>query len=211
MGRISRWFPPFTGIVFVGIAIAVTILMGQGQDATDKTAQEVVNHYLNHETKETIAAILIGFAGIFILYFGGWLRRILRDAEGPDGILSTVAFGGAVVFSAGAAVAGSIHLALPDLADDIDPVAIQAINGIDFDMFMFFPVGLGTMILAAGISSVRHGAMPKWLGWFSVVLGVIFVSPVFWVIFFIGPVWFLLVGIWGMRNALSDGRATATT
>jgi hypothetical protein len=211
MGKISRWFPPFTGIVFVAIAITVTILIGQGQDATDKTALQIVQHYQDNETKETIAAILIGFAGIFILYFGGWLRRILRDAEGPDGILSAVAFGGAVVFSAGAAVAGSIHWALPDLADDINPIALQAINGIDFDMFLFFPVGLGTMILATGISAVRHDAMPKWIGWVSVVLGVIFISPFFWVVFFIGPIWFLIVGIWGIMRAVGDGTAPATT
>ncbi|HEY3191583.1 MAG TPA: hypothetical protein VGJ61_02280 [Solirubrobacterales bacterium] len=209
MGRISRWFPPFTGLVFVALAIVITILIGQGQDATDKTAQEIVNHYSDHNTKESIASILIGIAAIFVLYFGGWLRRVLRDAEGPDGILSAVVFGGAVVFSAGAAVAGSIHLALADLADDINPIALQAINGIDFDMFMFFPVGLGTVVLATGISAVRHGAMPKWLAWASIVLGVLFVSPVFWIVFFIGPLWFLVVSIWGIRRELGEGAAPA--
>jgi hypothetical protein len=187
------------------------VLSGQGQDATDKTAQEIANYYQDHNTRESIASILIAFAGIFILYFGGWLRRMLRDAEGPDGILSAVAFGGAVVFSAGAAVGGSIHLALADLADNINPVALQAINGIDFDMFFFFPVGLGTMILATGISAVRHGSLPKWFAWLSVVLGVIFVSPIFWVVFFIGPIWFLIIGIIGIRRALADGAAPATT
>ena len=141
MGRISRWFPPFTGVLFVAFVVAITILIGQGQDATKKTAQEIVNHYQDHNTRESVGAILIVFASSLILYFGGWLRRLLRDAEGPDGILSAVAFGGTIAFAAGAAVAGSIHLALADLADDINPIALQAINGIDFDMFFFFPVG----------------------------------------------------------------------
>jgi hypothetical protein len=144
---------------------------------------------------------------MLMLFFGGWLRRILRDAEGPGGILSTVAFGGAVAFSAGAAVAGSIHLALPDLADDINPIALQAINGIDFDMFFFFPVGLGTLVLATGISALRHGALPKWLAWISVVLGVLFFTPAFFIFFFIGPVWFLVVSIWGIRHELGAGAA----
>jgi hypothetical protein len=209
MGRISKWFPPFSGLIFVALAIVITLMIGGGQDATDKTAQEIVNHYKNNDTEEAIASILIGLAAIFILYFGGWLRRLLRDAEGPDGILSAVVFGGAVVFSAGAAVAGSIHLALADLADDINPIALQAINGIDFEMFLFFPVGLGTMVLATGISAVRHGALPKWLAWASVVLGVIFVSPAFFVVFFIGPLWFLVVSIWGIRHELGEGAAPA--
>jgi hypothetical protein len=209
MGKISKWFPPFTGIIFAILVIVISILLGQGQDATKKTAQEIVNHYKDHSTKESIGAILIVYASASALFFGGWVRRLLRDAEGPDGILSTVAFGGAVAFAAGAAVAGSIHLALPDLADDINPVALQAINGIDFDMFFFFPVGLGTLILATGISAVRHGAMPKWLAWVSVVFGALFFTPVFFIFFYVGPVWFLVVSIWGIRHELGSGPAPA--
>jgi hypothetical protein len=209
MGRISKWFPPFTGIIFVVLVVLITILIGQGQNATKKSAEEIVNHYKNHDTRESIGAILIVFAATSMLFFGGWLRRVLRDAEGPDGILSTVAFGGAVAFSAGAAIAGSIHLALPDLADDINPVALQAINGIDYDMFFFFPVGLGTLVLATGISVVRHSALPKWFGWVSVVLGVVFFTPAFFIIFFIGPLYFLLLSILGIRAALVDDAGPA--
>ena len=210
MSTISKWFPPFTGVIFVALVVVILILIGQGQDATDKTAQEIVNHYQDNNTKESIGAILIAFASVFILYFGGWLRRMLRDAEGPDGILSTVVFGAAVVFSAGAAIGGSIHLALADLADDIDPIALQAINGIDFDLFFFFPVGLGTMILATGISAVRHGSLPRWLAWVSVVVGVLFFSPVFWVDFVAAPLWILIVSIIGISRATRSEAAPAT-
>src|SRR5215211_6467232 len=149
MGKISKWFPPFAGVLFVVFFVVALVLTGEGQDATKKTAQEIADYYQDNEDKQFLGSVGIGLAATFILYFAGWLRRVLRDAEGPDGILSAVAFGGALVFSAGAAVAGSIHLALPDLADDIDPVALQAINGIDYNLFMFFPVGLGTMAIAS--------------------------------------------------------------
>src|SRR3954453_2552316 len=210
MGKISKWFPPFTGVLFVLFVVAPTILISQGQDASKKTAQEIVNHYTDHNTRESIGAILIVFASSLILYFGGWLRRLLRDAEGPGGILSAVAFGGAIAFAAGAAVAGSIHLALPDLAHDINPVALQAINGIDYDMFFFFPVGLGTLVLATGISAVRHGALPRWFGWVSIVLGVLFFTPAFFIIFFIGPLYFLILSVLGIRLALREDPAPAT-
>src|SRR6266545_5460305 len=198
MGKISKWFPPFTGVIFVALFVAILLLIGQGQDATKKTAEEIVDHYQDNDTKEWIASICIAFASVFILYFGGWLRRLLRDAEGPNGILSTVVFGAVVVFSAGAAVGGSIHLALVDLADDIDPVALQAINGIDYDMFFFFPVGLGTMIFGTGLSALRHGALPKWLAWASLVVGALFFTPAFFVDFALAPLWILTVSILGM-------------
>ena len=211
MGSISRWFPPFTGVIFVALFVAIMILIGEGQDATDKTAQEIATYYQDNDTKEFVASILIGFAAVFILFFGSWLRKFLRDAEGPDGILPSVVLLAAGVFSAGAAVGGSIHLALTDLADDIDPVALQAINGIDYDLFMFFPVGLGTLILATGISAVRHGSLPKWLAWVSIVIGVLFFTPVaFWFVFFLAPLWILIVSILGMRASGGESASVTT-
>jgi hypothetical protein len=204
MGRISNWFPPFAGILFIAFYVLVFALIGEGQDATEKTAEEIVDYYQDNETKEFIASIGMGLAATFILFFAGWLRRMLRDAEGPNGILSAVAFGGAIVFSAGAAVAGSVHLALPDLADDIDPVALQAINGIDYGLFMFFPVGLGTMAIAAGISAIRHGALPKWLAWVGIIGGLLFFGPGFFVALGLVPLWILIVSIIGVMEA---GRA----
>jgi Domain of unknown function (DUF4386) len=201
MGSISRWFPPLTGAIAVAFGIAVFILIGEGQDATEKSVQEIVQHYQDNEAKESIGALCIGLAATFTLYFAGWLRRLLRDAEGADGILSAVVLGAGVVFAAGAAVSGSIHIALPDLADDIDPVALQAINAIDYDMFMYFPVGLGTMVLAAGISVVRHGALPTWLGWLGIVAGGLFFSPGFFVAFFAAPLWVLIVSVIGVSRA----------
>jgi uncharacterized protein DUF4386 len=209
MGKISDWFPPFAGVLFVVLFVAVFALLGEGQDATKKTAEEIADYYQDNETQQFLGSIGIGLAATFILYFGGWLRRLLRDAEGPDGILSTVAFGGVIVFSAGAAVAGSVHLALPDLADDIDPVALQAINGVDYSLFMFFPVGLGTMAIAAGISAVRHGALPKWLGWAGIVAGGLFFTPGFFVALGLVPLWILIVSIIGISRARAGGTPPA--
>jgi hypothetical protein len=209
MGSIGKWFPPLCGVIAVVLGVVVTILIGQGQDASKKTAEEIVNYYKDNDTKETIGSLMIGFAGVFTLYFAGWLRSALRIAEGPDGILSTVVFGAGVVFAAGAAIGGSIHLALPDLADDISPIALQAINGIDFDMFMFFPVGLGTLALASGISIVRHGAFPRWVGWFGIVAGVIFFTPGFFVAFVLVPIWILIVSVIGISRAGAAGAAPA--
>jgi Domain of unknown function (DUF4386) len=204
----KSWIAPATGVLFVVLFVAIFVLIGEGQDASEKTAQEIADHYKDNDVKETAAALLMGLAGIVSLFFGGWLRRVLRDAEGPDGILSAVAFGGAVVFSAGAAVAGSIHLVLPDLADDIDPVALQAVNAIDFDMFMFFPVGIGTMLIAAGISAIRHGSLPKWLAWLGIVVAVLFATPAFFVGFIGIPLWILIVSIMGIMRS-GDGSPAA--
>jgi hypothetical protein len=205
-----NWIAPATGVVFVALFVAITALIGTGQDATKKTAQEVADYYKSHDTKESIGSLLIGIACIFFLFWIGWLRKLLKDAEGPGGILSSVAFAAGIVFAAGAAVGGSIHLALPDLADNIDPVALQAINGIDYDMFFFFPVGLGTMIFASSLSGIRHGSFPKWLAWAGIVVGIVSVTPVVFVNFILWPLWILILSIIGIMRS-GDGAAPATS
>jgi hypothetical protein len=207
----NRWVAPALGVLFVALFVAITIIFGEGQDATDKSAQEVVDHFKDNDTKETIGALLAGVAAITGLFWSGWLRRVLRDAEGPGGILSAVAFAGMIVFAAGAIFSATLHLEMADYADDtdvIDPVVIQTLNAIDWSNFMFFPVGLGTLLLASGISVVRHGAFPKWLGWLGIASAILFVTPVFFVGFVLIPLWILIASIIGISRAGGEAAAT---
>jgi hypothetical protein len=204
MSNRTGWVAPFMGVVFVAAYVAVAIILGEGQDATKKTADELVTYYRDHDTEQTIGALLIGVAAITLLFWAGQLRRVLRDAEGPTGILSAVAFAGAIVFAGGAIVGATIHFALADYSnntDVVDPLVFQALNAFDWDNFLFFPVGLGTMLLASGISTLRHGALPKWLGWGAIVLAITFATPAFPVGLFGTALWVLVVSIiWLMRG-----------
>jgi Domain of unknown function (DUF4386) len=212
MSDVKSWIGPAIGIVFVVLFVVISLLFGDGKDPTDNTAQEVIDFYNDNDDKQTIAALLVGLASIAALFFGGWLRRVLRDAEGPGDWLSAVAFAGLIVFAAGAIVSGTIHLELADYADNtdtIDPAAIQALNAFEFNFFMFFPVGLGTMLLASGLSVIRHGAFPKWVGWLGLASGILFITPAFFVGFVLAPLWILIVSIIGISRARAGG-ATPT-
>lgn len=118
-------------------------------------------------------------------------------------MLSAVAFAGAIVFAVGAAVGATLHLALADTPDDIDPVAVQALNALDWDYFIPFAVRMSTLLLAAGISVVRHGALPKWLGWIAIVLVVAAYTPAGFFAFLAGGLWILVT------STLLTVRATA--
>jgi hypothetical protein len=195
MPRSKDWLGPLTGVVFVALVVAAFALLGEGQDATKKSAQEIVNHYKDNKDEQFIGGLLVGLAGVFFLFFAGWMRKVLRAAEGPGGVLSAVAFGGAIVFVAGAAIGASIHITLADTADDLSPVAVQAINAIDWDYFIPFAVGMSAFLLATGLSAVRHGALPKWLGWIAIVIGVAAYTPAGFFAFLAGMAWILVASI----------------
>jgi Domain of unknown function (DUF4386) len=212
MDRSKAWVGPLMGVIFVVLFAVVFVLLGEGQDATKKSAEDIQSYYQDHESKEFIASIVIGYASISLLFFAGYLRRVLRDAEGSSGTLSAVAFAGAIIFAGGAIVSASLHLALSDLADEtdvVDPVVLQTINAIDWDNFLFFPVGLGTLVLASGISVVRHGALPKWLGWLGVVVGILSYTPAFPATFIGAPLFILITSIILLMRSRSGGTAAA--
>jgi hypothetical protein len=198
MSKRTGWVALFVGLVFVATYVAVAILLGEGQDATKKSADELVTYYRDHDTEQTVGALLIGVAAIALLFWAGQLRGVLRDAECPTGTLSAVAFAGAIVFAGGAIVGATIHFALADYSDSTDVVdaqVFQTLNAFDWDNFLFFPVGLGTMLLASGISTLRHGALPKWSGWLAILLAITFATPAFPVGLFGTALWVLVVSV----------------
>src|SRR5215211_6499755 len=75
MSNRTGWVAPFVGLVFVAAYVAVAILLGEGQDATRKSADELVKYYGGHDTEQTIGALLIGVAAITLLFWAEQLRR----------------------------------------------------------------------------------------------------------------------------------------
>ncbi len=158
-------------------------------------AQKVVDHYVEDKDQIQLGAAGATIAGALLIFFFGYVRKVLRAAEGENGMLSLVAFAGAAIVAIGIAIDSTISFALAEQADDIEPAAAQALQALwDND---FFPIALGTtvMLLASGISIVRHGALPKWLGWIAILLGVIGLTPVGFVGFLGGAVWIVIVSV----------------
>jgi Domain of unknown function (DUF4386) len=188
------WWTPLAGVAFLVVLIVSFLVGGEPPDASEP-AQEIVDHYVDNKDAVQIGAALSTLAALLLVFFAGILRRVLRAAEGVGGTLSAVAFAGAIIMATGAAIDASISFALADRAEDIDPVAVQALQALwDND---FFPIALGSsvLLLGAGLSIVRHGALPRWLGWVGIVLAVIGMTPIGFVGFLGGALWVLVVSV----------------
>jgi hypothetical protein len=192
--RSNDWVGPATGIVFVVLLAITLILAGEGVDPKDG-AEEVLDYYADNEDQVLISGFLGGLAVVFFLFFAGWLRKVLREAEGAGGVLSAVSFAGGIVFAIGGAVASTLNIGLAESFDDVDPAALEAMNAIAYNYFVPFAVGFSTFLLATGISAVRHGALPGWLGWSAIVLGVATYTPAGFFAFLLGIVWVLVASV----------------
>jgi hypothetical protein len=189
-----EWLAPLTGVAFVALAVLGFVIGGEPPGADDPV-QEIVDHYTDNEDSVIVGAILVAFAAVFLIFFAGYLRRVLSAAEGEGGVLSAVSLVGAAVMAVGIAIDSTISFALAEAVEDIEPTAVQALQALwDSD---FIPIAVGTVVflLSTGISIVRHAALPKWLGWVAILLAVVGLTPIGFVAFLGGGIWILIVSV----------------
>lgn len=191
MDRSKEWLVPLTGVAFFLVGI-VGFLIGGEPKSADEPVNEVVDFYLDNKDSIQIGAIFGVAASVLLIFFGAYLRKVLRAAAGEGEMLSLVSFIGLVLVGLGFAIDGTISFALAEAADDIDPIAVQSLQALwDND---FLPIALGVLafLWATGISVIRSGALPKWLGWLMILLGIVAVTP-FGFVSFIGTAILVLV------------------
>jgi hypothetical protein len=187
-----RRLAPLTGIPFA-VLLAVTFTSPSTPDVHDTGAQ-VINHYQAHHGAHLLGDLCGGVAVVFFLFFITSLRSYFRDKEGADGLSMSALVGGNFV-GMGGAIFTSLDVAQIDARHDITPQAAQALNVLGNDFFFPFEIGLVVFALSIGLAIIASGALPKWLGWVMVVIGIVAFTPVGFFGFFIVLLWSVIVAI----------------
>ncbi len=188
-----------TGLGFVAVAILAFAIGGEPPEATEPVS-EIVGHYTDDKDSIEIGAALATLAGVLLIFFAGYLRQVLEAADDSGSFLPAVVLVGAAVMAVGVAIDAMISFALAEAAGDIRPTAVQALQALwDND---FFPIALGTtvLMLAAGLSVVLHGGLPKAFGWAAILFGVVGLTPVGFIGFLGSAVWIVVVSVLLMRR-----------
>jgi hypothetical protein len=179
------------------------IISGETPDTGD-SPQKILSFYNDNDSEQMFSSALLAWGTVFFLFFLGVLRSTLRAAEAGIARLSTVAFGGGIVLALGMLSFAGFTFTLADAADHLTPDAAQALNALNSDFFFPVAAGLGTLMIATGIVSIRARAFPAWLAWPALVIGIAAVTP-------IGFFAFLLFGLWTLAASVVLWRAPATT
>jgi len=192
-----RRLAPLSGVLFVGLVIVAFAALGQSTPGVKKSPDRIANFYAAHSGRESAAAFVLTIAVVFLVVFGSNLRALLLSAETERGTAVFVAFGGVLVAAAGFLVGATIHLALADGAHKhhLDPVALQALNALDNNDFLPFAGGLGIMLLGSAFAILRTGALNRWLGWVTLLLGILVFTPLGFFAFLATGIWIVVVSI----------------
>jgi len=204
----DRWerLAPLTGVIAVAIIVAVFAIGGETPEPEDR-AVKVRAYYIKHHDKHAALAFILAIAIPFLLFFVSSLRRDLRRAGGT-GQLANAAFAGGVLAAVGFGVLASVHLALAESAAHARTITTtQTLNVLDGNDFIPAAAGIAVLVFAAGASAIRHGGLPKWLGWVGIVIGVVAFTPAGFFAFLAGGLWVLIVSVLLTRSRSGAGSA----
>ncbi len=201
-------YAPLTGIAFFAFLLASFIVGGDTPDVDDST-EDVVAFWADNDSASIASAVLGAYAVVFYLWFAGSLRSAINVAEGAPGRLASIAFGGAVVYATGGAIVSAFQLALGDIAGDVPDEVVQTLSVIYADFFFPFAIGNAIVTMATGLASLRYGLLPRWLGWVSILIAVVSVTPIGFVGFLAGVIWVIVVSVILFRRETAVAAATA--
>jgi hypothetical protein len=201
---------PLTGIVAVVLLILAFVIGGETPDF-DASGREVIDFYADNEGSQFASAILVTYGSLFLIFFVGALRSVLRRSEPGTGGLSAVAFGGGLLMALGLLVFAGLGFTLADAHDDLEPAAAQTLNALNGDFFQPLAVGTAALMLGAGLAILRGGALPRWLGWAAIVIGVLAVTPIGFFAFLASGIWIVVASVLMLRNPTASASAATPT
>jgi len=155
-GRIGLAAAVAFAVLYVFSGLVVT-----APPAPDAPAAEIQRYFVNHADAVATSAWLIVVATVPFLVFLAVLRRRLVAAAGW---LGDLALGGGLLLAAAGTGAVMISLGLALHPDFNPPETVRIL----FDVQRFFaPIATGavfTLAVAVAIASLRHAALPAWVG-----------------------------------------------
>jgi hypothetical protein len=176
------------GIVYAVVFAVGYVLAGNGPSETASGAA-VVRYYTMHKTTETVAVFAVAIASVAFVLFATSLRRFLTR-NNDSRLLSSAITAGSAVYATGVLTVAMLTIGLVDAAKHSMGDVAQTLNVLSSDDWVPVVAGISMTALAVGVISLRSRALPRWLGWISIVLGIMAIAgPVGGIAFLLFPVW----------------------
>jgi len=194
-----------SGVAFVVLVIAAVVGIGGSTPGSDASGARLASFYDDHALRQGIGSFVIALAALLVVFFGIGLAM----AADPSAWRHVLLVGTGLV-SAGAILTAFVHFTLANGGDEnISPAAMQALNSLDANTWMFFNTAFGVMLLgAAGV--MLAGTTSRWLGWSALVLGVaIFIPFVDFFALLATLIWIAVTGIALARSAAAPAYVAA--
>jgi hypothetical protein len=189
--RLGRLLP-LAGVGFAVLTIAGDLTIDKFPDSGTSIA-ELTAYYANHHDQVGAGGTLLAWAAILLGLFGVALWGRVRSS-GVHPVLAGAVLLGAAVATANELTGASAYITLGTIGHEagVSTAALQAwhISGSEGS------VG-STMILlvAVGAAGILGRAIPRWLAWPALLLGIVQISPIGFLASLVTLAWAAVAGI----------------
>lgn len=201
-------FAPLTGVLFA-VLTAIGFFAGEETPDANATPAKVVVFFTAHKSSIETTAVLVAFAFLFVVFWAGALSGFLRN-RGASPTLGGLIIAGAVLMAAGAALFSGIEYVLAHELQHFGPQTAQTLNVLNNSLFLPLVIGGCIYGVASGLAILGSRALPVWLGWVALILGIICaIPPIGFFALLLLVLWTLIVSI--MVFLRSTAEETAST
>jgi Domain of unknown function (DUF4386) len=117
--------------------------------------------------------LLVVLGIVAFVVFVCFMHRVLLAADGPGGWAATLALGAGLLHSAARFEAQLPRMIESYRGDSLSPELARTVEDLNGMGFVISGLLMGLFVLTAAGVSVAHRVLPRWLGWFGVVTGVL--------------------------------------
>jgi hypothetical protein len=172
--RWGRW-ASLTGALFTVLLIA-GIFSGSETPEPNATPLKVVAYYAAHISSVESSAVLLAFAVLVLVLWGAALTSFFRRtpaARGPELLILP----GAVLLAAGGLTVAGLEFGTAHYLHDLSAETVRTLNVLSDIIFLPLIAGGFLFAFGSGLAILRGAALPKWLGWVAVVIGIAALVP----------------------------------
>ncbi|MDQ2676714.1 MAG: hypothetical protein M3Y34_07870, partial [Actinomycetota bacterium] len=177
-GRRADELAPLTGIAVLLLGLAGLIVWEGPADRPELDAPpEVILAYFGDRDTVVLGGFLLMLSAASFIWFAGTLRAVLHSEEGSGGRLSAIAYGGGVAAAAFMAAFTASNVVGALFAEQLSAESAQTFY-LFGDVFLY-PAAVTSAVFvgAASVASLRSEALPRWLGWSSLLFALWLLIP----------------------------------
>ena len=205
MRRIS-WerLAALAGVAFVVLYVLAFAL---GIEVGDSD-REIRDYYADsgNRDKELVAFFFIAGAALSLAVFATAVRSIIKRSEQESAMLAALAWAGGIGCAAlilvGNAVSRATAFAASDEGFQLNVDTRDLFESAGFLLFVSGALAAILLVVGVSLATLRHGVLPRWLGWAGFVVAVLLPLAIAFVGFLVFLLWVLAVSA-----ALAFGRA----